>query len=250
MKSLRTLSLAALVCSFVAFPAVLATQTIKPAKPAGTPPKAAYYVDVSILNAETLIPEPPAEGSPQDNAELAELHRIEATRTPEQVAKAKSDEENEDMFAFKSTIGDGFTAEALPATAALGVHVKNEQSAVGAALKLVFHKARPYQTDKTLHPVCAITEAPNSYPSGHALTGYLEAFTLAELMPERRVAILARADDYAHNRLICGVHHPSDIEASRRAAYVTFGYMLATPKFERDLEAAREELRAKGLAAK
>jgi acid phosphatase (class A) len=115
----------------------------------------------------------------------------------------------------------------------------------GGMLKQLFARPRPYQTDKTLHPVFALTDVPNSYPSGHALTGYLEAFTLAEIVPEKRNEILARADDYAHNRLVCGVHYPSDIEESRRVAYLVFGYMLATPRFQRDLAAAKAEARPK-----
>jgi acid phosphatase (class A) len=95
------------------------------------------------------------------------------------------------------------------------------------------------------------TVVSEGYPSGHGLTGYLEAFTLAEIVPEKRVEILARADAYVHNRLVCGVHYPSDIEASRRVSYAVFGYMLATPRFQRDLAAAREEMRTKmGLAAR
>jgi acid phosphatase (class A) len=125
------------------------------------------------------------------------------------------------------------------------MHVKNEQSVAGGALKATFARPRPYQTDKTLHPPCALTAAQNSYPSGHALTGYLEGLTLAELVPEKRTELLARADDYAFNRLVCGVHLRSDLEASRRAAYVIFGYMMATPHFQHDLAAARAELHAK-----
>lgn len=79
------------------------------------------------------------------------------------------------------------------------------------------------------------------------MTGYLEAFTLAEIVPEKQTEILARADEYAHNRVVCGVHYPGDVEASRRAAYIVFGYMLATPRFQRDLAAAREELSKAGL---
>jgi acid phosphatase (class A) len=220
-------------------------QTMKPPKAAGMPPKTAYYIDPTVLDLAVIVPEPPAVGSPMQKAELAELHRIEATRTPEQVAAAKADENEEDMFAFRSVVGPGFTPDALPVTAELGAHVKNEQSVAGAALKLVFARPRPYQTDPTLHPVCALTAAPNSYPSGHALTGYLEAFTLAEILPQKRAEILARADDFAHNRLICGVHYPSDIEESRRVAYAVFGYMMATPRFQRDLAAAKTETRAK-----
>jgi len=38
------------------------------------------------------------------------------------------------------------------------------------------------------------------------------------MVPEKRTEILERADVYAHNRLVCGVHTASDLEASRRIA--------------------------------
>jgi acid phosphatase (class A) len=63
------------------------------------------------------------------------------------------------------------------------------------------------------------------------------------MVPEKRREILERADDYAHNRLVCGVHYPSDIAASRNAAYAVFGYMLGTPRFQMELAAARAETR-------
>jgi acid phosphatase (class A) len=240
-------------CGWALFAATLgiSAQTMKLAKPAGAAPKAAYYIDPMVLDLAALVPDPPAVDSAANKAELAELHRIEQARTPEQIAAAKADEDEEDLFAYKTVLGAGFNAEALPLTAELGAHVKNEQSVAGGALKQVFQRPRPYQTDKTLHPMCALTEAANSYPSGHALTGYLEGLMLAEIVPEKRKEILARADDYAHNRLVCGVHYPSDVEASRRVAYVVFGYMMATPRFQRDLAAARTETRAKlGVAGK
>ncbi|MGD0797032.1 MAG: phosphatase PAP2 family protein [Acidobacteriaceae bacterium] len=219
-------------------------QTVKPPKAAATP-KSAYYIDPAVMDLPALITDPPAVGSAEDKAELAELHRIEKTRTPAQVTAAKDDEANESLFLYEAVLGPGFNADALPVTAELGAHVKNEQSVAGAALKKVFARPRPYQEDKTLHPPCAVTDVPNSYPSGHALTGYLEGLTLAEMVPEKRDEILVRADDYAHNRLVCGVHHASDVEASRRVAYVVFGYMLATPRFQSDLAAAKAETRAK-----
>jgi acid phosphatase (class A) len=229
----------------------LPSQTITPAKPAGAPPKVAYYIDPTVMNLPALIPNPPTDGSSDQKAELGVLHSIESSRTQKDVAAAKADEAEEDLFLFTSVLGDKFNAAALPVTTELGVHVKNEQSIAGAALKSIFQRVRPYNADKGLHPVCAVTDVPNSYPSGHALTGYLEGLTLAEIVPEKRVEILARADDFAHNRLVCGVHYPSDLEASRKVAYVVFGYMLATPRFQRDLAAARAETRtALGMPAR
>ena len=246
MNVIQTLSIWLMLSFSVGMPA----QSEKPAPVTPRPAKTAYYVDSAVLDMGMFLPEPLAADSAADHAELTELHRIEQTRTPEQVIKAKADDHEEDMFVFKTVFGPGFTAEALPMTAALGVHVQNEQSVVGNQLKHSYQRPRPYQSDTTLHPVCALKTEHDSYPSGHSLTGYLEAFTLANIVPERRNEILARADDYAHNRLVCGVHYPSDIEASRRVAYAVFGYMLATPRFQRDLAAAREEMREAGLTGR
>lgn len=203
-----------------------------------------YYVDAAILTPGILLLPPPAVGSPANDSELAELHRIERSRTADQVAKAEADDKEEDIFIFRSVLGPAFSPDTLPITAALGAHVKNEEGAIGTQIKRIFARPRPYQIDATLHPVCKLDKAANAYPSGHALSGYLEAFTLIQLLPEKHDAILARADEYASERLVCGVHYRSDIEASRRMAYVVFGYMLATPRFQRDLEAARSELRS------
>jgi acid phosphatase (class A) len=109
----------------------------------------------------------------------------------------------------------------------------------------MYRRPRPYQIDSTLHPVCPLNPEPTSYPSGHSLSGYLLAFTLVQLVPEKRQQIFDRAEEYVHNRLICGVHYASDTEASRRVAYAIFGSLVASPDFQRDLAAAREETRRK-----
>jgi acid phosphatase (class A) len=75
------------------------------------------------------------------------------------------------------------------------------------------------------------------------MSGYLLAFTMAQVAPEKRQEILLRADEYAHDCVVCGVHYPSDTEASRRLAYTIFGYMMGNPRFQQDLAAAREETR-------
>jgi acid phosphatase (class A) len=178
-------------------------------------------------------------------AELAELHHIEATRTPLQITQAQADDKEEDIFLFKNVLGAGFTAESLPVTAALSARVRKVESAAGGPLKKFYHRPRPYQIDSTLHPVCELNPEPTSYPSGHSLSGYLLAFTLVQLVPEKRREIFDRADQYVHNRLICGVHYASDTEASRRVAYAIFGSMVASTDFQRDLAAAREETRRK-----
>lgn len=173
------------------------------------------------------------------------MHRLQETRTPDQIRHAQEDDREESIFAFAGVIGTQFSRAVLPLTAVLSDHVRiNERIIVNPAKKF-FRRPRPYHLDPTIHPVCRTTKNRQdfSYPSGHGTTGYLEALVLVQLVPEKRDAILSRADDYAHNREVCGVHYPSDEVASRTVAYAMVSIMMKNPQFQAELMAARVELR-------
>jgi acid phosphatase (class A) len=82
-----------------------------------------------------------------------------------------------------------------------------------------------------------------SYPSGHATFAYVDAIILADMLPEKAAAIFARADAYAHNRVIEGVHYPSDLEAGRISGSVIDNVFLHNERFIADYEKARVEVR-------
>ncbi|CAN5688568.1 hypothetical protein BH10ACI4_BH10ACI4_16800 [soil metagenome] len=170
------------------------------------------------------------------------MHRVESSYTPAQIAAARYDDQNADIFLFKSVLGPAFTPQDLPQVALLSKRVLNDMDGINGPLKSLHGRPRPYAFDPSLHSVCGISKG-NSYPSGHGLRGYLYAFTLIQLVPEKSSEILDRADDFAHNRVVCEAHYPSDIEASRRVSYFLIGAMLANPRFQQDLDAARLELR-------
>jgi len=197
-----------------------------------------------------ILPTPPAADSDATKAELDELHRIEATRTQAEVAQAKFDDENENVFLFANVLGDKFTKDNLPVTAAFAARVRGDEGVNTDAAKTGFHRVRPYNLDKTLHPVCKIKTKDDSYPSGHATSGYLLALTLIDMVPEKRDALLARAEEYGHNRLICGVHYSTDVPASKLLAYTIHAIMEVNPEYQKELAAAKAELRqALGLDA-
>jgi acid phosphatase (class A) len=232
------LGLVCLGCAVLRAQEPMAASDSKPAKV-----RVATFIHPGKLPLALIVPAPPAEGSEAAASELRELHRIQDARTPEQVKAAQADDAEEDIFIYKTVFGAGFNAQALPMTAALSAHVHGDEPIASDELKKLYARPRPYQVDPTLHPVCKTTTQHNAYPSGHTLSGYLLAFTLTEIVPEKSAEILARADDYAHNRLVCGVHTASDLEASRRVAYAMFGSMLERPLFQQALAAAREETR-------
>ncbi|MHB8884617.1 MAG: acid phosphatase [Methylovirgula sp.] len=201
------------------------------------------FVAPAQIDAVDMLPAPPANGSDRARAELAELHRIEKQRTAGEIAAARADEAERDIFIFKTVLGKGFNARALPRTAVLSRHVEQDEKADIEPVKNVFRRERPYNFDKSLHPVCWTKIKNDSYPSGHTMTGYLMALVLSSMLPERRDAIFARADEYAHHRLICGVHYPSDVEAGKRLAYALFAVMATKPRFQAERAAAEAEMR-------
>ena len=208
------------------------------------------FVPAEMTRAERILMTPAAPDSEITKAELAELHRLEANRSAAQTAQAKADDLLENMFIFKSVLGEKFDPAKLPLTAAFANRVKNDEGVNATPAKTAFHRVRPYNLDKTLNPVCKTKTKDDSYPSGHATAGYLGALVLIEMVPEKRDAILARADEYAHNRLVCGVHYASDVRASKLVAYAVHAAMDTNPQFQKELAAATAELRlALGLPA-
>jgi acid phosphatase (class A) len=206
--------------------------------------KEPIFVAAQETRALQILPAPTSAQSQQTQAELAELHRLENSRTAAQAAQALADDQEESLFIFKAQLGNGFTAQALPVTAALSDRVRNDVGIATAAAKAGFARVRPYNLDHSLHPVCPTKTKDDSYPSGHATNGYAMALTLIDLLPEQRDAILARADAYAANRMVCGVHYRSDTEASRLVAYSLHAVMWNKPQYQQELAAARGELQA------
>jgi acid phosphatase (class A) len=221
----------------------------------GIPRKAAKvrnpnFIDPTLFDLTALLAPPPAQDSTQTRAEVAELHRIESSRTPAEVAAAQFDDTHEDIFIYASVLGPQFRPETLPRTTEFSAHVRNDAGVVDPPLKSLYARPRPYNFDTTLHPVCA-TNQEGSYPSGHSLNGFLFAYVLAQMVPEKREAIMLRAEQYVHNRMVCEAHYASDIEASRQIATFLVGAMAANPRFQKEFAAAREETRRQlGIAVR
>ena len=203
------------------------------------------FVTAQQLDAAALLPYPAPTESVATKADLALLHRLETTRTPDQIAHAQSDDLEESIFIFKDVLGPKFDRESLPLTSVLSDHVHGNESVIVNPAKKFFRRPRPYHFDATLKPVCKTKTDLNdyAYPSGHGTTGYLEALVLAMIIPEKRDAIFVRADDYAQNRLVCGVHWSGDMVASKSVAYAMIGLMMTNPQFQKELSAARAETR-------
>jgi membrane-associated phospholipid phosphatase len=84
----------------------------------------------------------------------------------------------------------------------------------------------------------------SAYPSGHATWVFMSAVLLADMVPERRAEIWARAEDFARQRIVGGVHYRSDIDAGRMAGATIAAFLLVNPRYQADATKAATELRA------
>lgn len=81
--------------------------------------------------------------------------------------------------------------------------------------KETFDRPRPFASNSDIQP-CIPLATSDAYPSGHTAIARLFARLLSDIYPERTQAFMDRADEVAMNRIIGGVHHPSDIVAGKK----------------------------------
>jgi acid phosphatase (class A) len=186
-----------------------------------------------------LIGDYPKPGSDGAKADFAILLWLQRSRTAEEVRRAKS-EVNLHLGVFSEVTGRDLDSAAFPLTQALVEDLGKDLRQVTSALKTRFGRPRPYVANALVKP--AIKLEPNlSYPSGHSSWGTAQATLLAELLPERREAILERGRQVGYDRVIGGVHHPSDVEAGQVLGPVFAQAWLAVPAHRQRLEQARAE---------
>ena len=200
------------------------------------------WFNTQDIDFVAITPAPPAPGSELDNQDMREVLFAQRTRTPAEIQQAQADDKEEDIFLFASILGEKFNPSELPLTAIFSQHLRDASAVINPPLKIRFGRSRPFVSSTAVHPVCEQT-ASNSFPSGHAMVSTLEALALTQIVPERSPEILRRLDQYTHDRVVCGVHYPSDIAASRLIASTLFGLVAASPVFQNELASARAEVR-------
>jgi acid phosphatase (class A) len=199
------------------------------------------FITGNEINLAMLLPPPPANNSMQTREDLAEVLRLQVTRTPAMVARAQADEAR-NVWCFADVMGPQFTKGRLPVLAAFFRRLVDSGDAVVDPYKNMWNRPRPPQYSSLVKPVVKLSTAP-SYPSKHATDVTLMGIVLSNMVPEKRADIMARAADYAHNRVVGGIHFPSDVEAGQIVGTVIAARLQTQDDFNAAFAAARDELR-------
>ena len=213
------------------------------------------YLDVPATTFH--LPDFPANSSLQTRAELDHLLELQARRTPEEIAHSQQlagvyyrlsvrpgdadwTRMRQNLFHMGRQLGSWFSPDSLPGTAGFMARVWSDASYYMWAAKFRFNRVRPY----TIEPRLQNLENPYfpAYPSGHSSNSYVAAYVYELLLPEHRDLFVRNARDMAYSREILGVHYASDSEAGRIFARQFVDRISLEPSFQRDLEAARQEI--------
>lgn len=179
----------------------------------------------------------PALDSDAGKADLAIVLWHQRVRTAAEIQRAAS-EVKLGLGAYAPAMERPLDATRYPKTAALLDHVSKDIKVNTDGLKKHFMRPRPQMSDARVKPAIEPETSP-SYPSGHATRGLAMAVVLADLVPERREALLAQGRLVGVDRVIGGVHYPSDIEAGQRLALKLTEVWLSEPKNRSLVESVR-----------
>jgi acid phosphatase (class A) len=207
-------------------------------------PRSFHYLPGDTTAFVALFQAPPAQTSVQTRRELDVLLELQRARSETQVAAARADRKK-DVTRFYAALGlEAARAPRLPRVHDLTDAAEDDIGPYVKAVKRKYRRRRPYEIEPRLEPCIDDVAGDLSFPSGHATYGYVMAYLLADLVPERRAALEARADEFARQRAVCGVHFPSDLEAGRLGARWLVAELAKNAAYREDAEAARRELRA------
>jgi acid phosphatase (class A) len=211
------------------------------------------YLDPSQYpHSMTLLPGPPATGSPALAADEASHRATRLAADAPRWMQAKKDAELRFPAAtevFSCTLDLQISEEATPHLNMLLRRIRMDASRAADLAKDHWRRPRPFMVTKET-PCSGDESRANGYPSGHASIGWAWALALAEIAPDRSDAILKRGLDFGLSRVYCGVHYLSDVEAGRVMGAATISKLHANPVFNAQMALAGKEIAAARAAGK
>ncbi|HYL70621.1 MAG TPA: phosphatase PAP2 family protein [Candidatus Dormibacteraeota bacterium] len=217
-------------------------------------PQAGYLTPAQALHVEAWLPPPPGQNSMANAADVEAYLSSRALIGTARAQEAQADDVLKPAEAvaprFAYLMGVTLDRRTTPRLMQLMELVRNDAEWLMLPVKKPVAsggRRRPFVDFPNLPKCPLVFEAlgsTGSYPSGHAMTGWLWGSILAELAPEFADALLARGIAFGDSRVVCGFHYPSDITGGRIAAAALLTRLHAERRFQDDLAQAKKEVTA------
>lgn len=201
-----------------------------------------YIADIYRPDMMQVLPPPPTTGSPADQDDRATFRETRKLQGSDRWSIAAKDVTDDRFTTFACAMGMRLSPATAPALAR--VFDRMGGGLLINPVKEAYAKRRPYlnQDLPICEPKTAHLAGNGDYPSGHTTAGWSTALVLAELLPEKATAILARGRAFGESRYICGSHSRSAVEAGFLSGASLVATLHASPAFRSDMALARKEM--------
>ncbi len=189
------------------------------------------------LDANWDVPPPPRPGSAESKRDFQELRRWQNVRTEAECATARAQNFMSAEVLFGPSTGL-LTKREFAALEHLLTEVIETAENEARPYKEEFRRPRPYDTDSEISPCIRKPGGAKSYPSSHAAAGMAGGLVLADLFPARAEEFRAAGIQIGTNRVLGGVHHPSDVETGQSIGEQIHQALESSREFLRDYSAA------------
>lgn len=193
------------------------------------------YMDQNLYEQfKTQIPDFPKSGSAEQAADEKELRKIQKSRTQKDCERAVS----EVTVTLQSTYGKPYgqlNADQVNVLIPFFDQIRHDAGPYIGQIKKGYTRLRPYDYLEDLSP-CISREKSFAYPSGHATLATLYSLVLMDLFPKNKVNLKKRAEQIGHDRILGGVHHPTDIAAGKKLGSLLYTELKKSKIFNDDLE--------------
>ncbi|WGM32256.1 phosphatase PAP2 family protein [Brevundimonas sp. NIBR11] len=216
----------------------------------------ASYLDPAVIQAlADAVPPAPAAGSTQDLADIAASDRLRALENTDRWMLATRHAELRPALAlahFDCALGFRVSAEYAPRLVSILERVLHDANEAAELAKARAFRPRPVGADLE-RPACQVVSAAGraspSYPSGSATVGAAYGEVIAALAPEHAADATRIGHEIGVSRLVCAMHYASDVAEGEALGKAAFQRIAATPAFQADAVAAREEIARARTAA-
>lgn len=196
-------------------------------------PLSAQAAEPNWLSVVGLYPQP---ATVQAQSEVAILLWLQASRTAQDEARADSERTPSlgcflDVLrtpGYASAPGRGLDLSQFPRTVAVLDQARQDLLPILAGLQNTFMRPRPDQAYPAVVPSLPQPEG-YAYPSTNAALGILFARILSQWLPADQAALATRGALLGTDRVLGGVHYPSDVLAGQALGKAFATYWIDQP---------------------
>lgn len=199
-----------------------------------------FTLQTKILSSKTIAeiigPDPKA-GSTEYKDDFDVLFHYQQNRTAQDCALASRDMKLSLETLYGGEVGI-LNPEEVKKLSSFLLKAYASTGANAHLAKSIYKRPRPYKANPLIIP-CIDLESSYAYPSGHSLFAQLYGRIVSRVYPARAEALMKRSLEFSMNRVLGGVHHPSDVKAAHLLADYLALQMIRDKDFIQKLNSLR-----------